>query len=84
MAETKTVGASEFTRNFPEYQHQAYRSGMVVVTSHRRVIGAFISPDELEGYERWKAQERRVVKVGELDDELLADIRNAEYGVPPE
>jgi hypothetical protein len=83
MSDTLNVSATEFARNFAHYQDQAIRSKLIVVTSHRRVVGGYLSADELEHYERLKAREREVLKIDELDQETLADIRAAEYGVGP-
>jgi hypothetical protein len=81
MANTPNVPASEFVRNFGRYQDQAIRSKVIVVTSYNRVVGGYLSAEELEHYERLKAREREVFRVGELDDETLAEISAAEYGV---
>ncbi len=81
MADAPTVTSSEFARNFGHYQHQAIRSKVIVVTSHQRVIGGYLSAEELENYERLKAREREVLRIGELDVETLAEVRAAEYGV---
>lgn len=80
MTDTPTVTASEFARNFGSYQHKALRSKVIVVTSHQRVVGGYLSAEELENYERLKALEREVLRTAELDDETLAEIAAAEYG----
>jgi hypothetical protein len=53
----EAVPASEFTRNFGHYRVQAHR-GAVAVSSHGRIAGYFVAPDEYEEYERMKAQRR--------------------------
>jgi hypothetical protein len=83
MTRATTVRASEFARNFARYQDEAIRTKVIVVTSHNRVVGGYLSADELERYERLKAMEREVLRVGELDEATLADIRAAEYGADP-
>jgi len=83
MADPMNVSASEFARNFGRYQDQAIRSKVIVVTSYNRVVGGYLSAEELEHYERLKAREREVLKVGELDDETIADIAAAEYAADP-
>jgi hypothetical protein len=82
MAE-RYVTASAFRRDFARYQDEAIQLGVIKVTSHQRIVGGFLSADELARYERLKARERQVLKVGELDDEILDDIRAAEYGAEP-
>ncbi|MBX3481900.1 type II toxin-antitoxin system Phd/YefM family antitoxin [Phenylobacterium sp.] len=83
MTDALTVTASEFARNFGRYQHAAIRSRLVVVTSHDRVVGGYLSAEELDHYERLKARERQVLRVDDLDDETLALIAAAEYGETP-
>ena len=83
MAQPETVNATDFARNFAEYQHRAARSGVIVVTSHRRVVGGYLSASELEHYERLKAREREILRIEDLDDETLAQIAAAEYGALP-
>lgn len=83
MTQSATVAATTFARNFARYQDEAIRAKIIVVTSHDRVIGGYLSAEELAHYERLKARERQVLKVGELSDDVLADIQAAEYGVAP-
>lgn len=83
MAELATVNATTFARRFAHYQDEAIREKVIVVTSHDRVVGAYLSADELAHYERLKARERKVYKTEELPDELAAAIETAEYGAGP-
>jgi hypothetical protein len=55
-----------------------------VVTSHDRIVGGFLSADELAHYEQLKAREREVLIVGELDDATISDIETARYGAEAE
>lgn len=73
------VPASEFSRNFGRYQDQAIAHGIVRVSSHGRIVGGFLSPQELERYERLTRREREVMVVGALPDDVVADIAAAEY-----
>ena len=84
MSDRSNVSASEFVRNFGRYQDEAIRSKVIVVTSYNRVVGGYLSADELEHYEQLKAREREVLRVGELDDETIAAISAAEYGAEPQ
>lgn len=77
---TSPVPASEFSRNFGRYQDQAMTGGVVRVSSHGRIVGGFLSPAELDRYERLKRREREVMIVGALPDDVIADIAAAEYG----
>lgn len=80
MDDARTVNASEFARNFGRYQDEAILSKVIVVTSHSRVVGGYLSAEELEHYERLKAREREVLRIEALDEETLNEIRAAEHG----
>ncbi|MVA73915.1 hypothetical protein GOZ81_22990 [Agrobacterium vitis] len=75
------VPASAFSRQFGKIREDVYEAGVIEVTSHDRVVGAYISPKELERFNRLKSQEVRVLHASEIDDDLLSDIESAEYGV---
>jgi hypothetical protein len=81
MPDAGSVKATDFVRNFARYQDEAFRARVIVVTSHDRVVGGYLSADELANYQRLKAREREVLIVGELDDAAVADIEAAAYGV---
>jgi hypothetical protein len=76
------VTASEFVRGFGRYQDEAFRE-VVKVTSHGRVVGGYLSAHDLEHFERLKRREREILIVGELPDDVVADIEAAEYGAGP-
>jgi hypothetical protein len=84
MADASAVKATDFVRNFARYQHEAFRARVIVVTSHDRIVGGFLSADELAHYEQLKAREREVLIVGELDDATISDIETARYGAEAE
>jgi hypothetical protein len=81
VSEPQIVRATEFSRNFARYQDEAIESKLIVVTSHDRVVGGYLSASELAHYERLKAREREVLVVGQLSDDIVAEIKAAEYGV---
>lgn len=83
MPQSRAVTASDFSRNFGKYQDEAIKTGVISVTSHGRIVGAYLSAAELEHFERLKRRERQVLKIGKLDDETLAMIEAAEYGAEP-
>lgn len=68
--DTKTpstaIPASEFARNFGRYRVQAQRKA-VPVSSHGRIAGYFVAPDDYEEFERMRAQ-RRSFATDELSD----------------
>jgi hypothetical protein len=76
------VTATDFVRSFARRKDDAFRE-VVKVTSHGRVIGGYLSVPDLEHFERLKRREREVLIVGELADDVVADIDEAEYGVGP-
>jgi hypothetical protein len=69
---TTTVPASEFTRNFGRYRMQAQREA-VAVSSHGRVTGYFIGPDDYEEFKRFQDQ-RHSFATEELSDEKIKAI----------
>ncbi|MDE1990951.1 MAG: hypothetical protein KGI75_00535 [Rhizobiaceae bacterium] len=83
MAEVLRVSATDFARGFAKYQDEAISAKVIEITSHGRVVGGYLSASELAHYELLKRREREVLVVGELDDETIADIENAQYGVAP-
>jgi len=77
-----TVDATAFRREFERYQHEAHREP-VKVTSDGHVVGGYLSPHDLEHYERLKRRERQVYVAGEIPDDIVAAIETAEYLTPP-
>jgi hypothetical protein len=69
----ETVPASEFTRNFGRYRMRAQREA-VAVSSHGRITGYFIGPDEYEEFRRFR-ESRRSFATAELPDEKVEAIR---------
>lgn len=72
MPDVVTVSSTEFARKFADIRDRIRELGVVRVESHNRLVGGFLSPAELERYEQMKLRERKVYKVGELPDELVA------------
>ncbi|HXY59077.1 MAG TPA: type II toxin-antitoxin system Phd/YefM family antitoxin [Methylocystis sp.] len=67
-----TVPASEFTRNFGHYRMVAQREA-VAVSSHGRIAGYFVRPEEYEEYLRLKGH-RRSFATRELSNEEVEAI----------
>jgi len=76
-----TVEATRFRRDFGRYQDEAHRE-IVTVTSHGRVVGGFLSADDLEHYQQLKRRERQAFTTADAPDELIEAIRQAEYLQP--
>jgi hypothetical protein len=83
MPTEKTVTASEFARNFGRYRDEAAAGDVVNVTIRGRIVGGFLSARRLEEYRRLKRRERENLVVGELPDDVIADIEAAEYDKAP-
>jgi hypothetical protein len=83
MARTRDVPATEFSRNFARYREEAIAEKIIRVTSHGRVIGAYLSASEAAHYEQLKRRERQALVVGELPSDVIAAIEAAEYGAEP-
>jgi hypothetical protein len=81
MAQPRDVPATEFSRNFARYREEAIVEKVIHVTSHGRVIGAYLSASEAAYYEQLKRRERQSLVVGELPNDVVSAIEAAEYGV---
>jgi hypothetical protein len=66
------VPASEFTRNFGHFRMVAQREA-VPVSSHGRITGYFVGPDEYEEFERYR-RNRRSFATAELSEEKVRAI----------
>ena len=73
-----TVDATTFRRDFGRFQDEAHAEP-VRVTSHGRVVGAFVSSRDFELFEALKRRERRVYVAGEIPDDVIAAIEGARY-----
>jgi hypothetical protein len=83
MARARDVSATDFARNFALYREEAIAEKIIRVTSHGRVIGAYLSASEAAHYEQLKRRERQSLLVGELPDDVIAAIESSEYGAAP-
>lgn len=70
------VTATEFAKNFGRYREEAQREP-VVITSHGRPSGYFVSPHEYAELERLRAYERSVYRIEDLPEEVAAAISSA-------
>lgn len=84
MTAARDVSATEFSRNFARYREEAIEAKVIQVTSHGRVIGAYLSASEAARYERLKRREQQSLIVGQLPDDVVTAIEAAEYDVEPE
>jgi hypothetical protein len=72
------ITASQFVRHFGQYQDEAIR-GPVVVKSHDRVVGAFLSPADYAAFARMRQASRQAHRAGELPAEARAALDAATY-----
>jgi hypothetical protein len=84
MSDIQDVPATEFSRNFARYRDEAIAAKIIHVTSHGRVIGAYLSASEAAHYEQLKRRERQSFIVGALPGDMVEMIEGAEYGVEAE
>lgn len=67
MTKAQAVPAAEFTRNFGHYRMLAQK-GAVPVSSHGRITGYFVPPDEYAEFERFRAR-RQTFAMADLNEE---------------
>jgi hypothetical protein len=71
------VQATEFARNFPKMKEDVREHGVITVFSHRRTVGAFISPAVLAELELLRRRKRELVRIEEADDAFFAALDDA-------
>lgn len=59
-----------FARNFAEIQHEVHRETFAV-TSHSRITGYFVSPEDFAEFEELRAKARKSLIVGQLQAETV-------------
>lgn len=72
MSGVLTVSSTHFSRHFAEIRDQIRELGVVRVENHNRLVGGFLSPAELERYERMMKYERKVYGPGEMPEYMVA------------
>jgi PHD/YefM family antitoxin component YafN of YafNO toxin-antitoxin module len=71
------VTATEFAKGFGRYKEEAQREP-VAITSYGRVSGYFVSAREFDELQRLRAFERRVHRLKDLPDEIVAALQGSE------
>ena len=79
----RTVSASDFSRNFGKYQAEAISDGIIRIARYGTIVGAYLPPTELARFNSLKRRERKILLVGELDDQTVSDIEAANYATEP-
>ena len=72
----RTVTATTFARNFAEIQHEVRRE-TVAVTSHSRVTGYFVSPEDFAEFEALREKARKSLIVGKLPNDKVDALKSA-------
>lgn len=80
MVRALQVPATAFSRSFGKYRDEVHNVGVIEITSHDRVVGAYISAKELDHFNELKKRERQVIRVEDADDELIEAIKDARWG----
>jgi hypothetical protein len=70
----RSMSATAFARNFAQIQHDV-RSETVEVTSHSRVTGYFVSPEDYAEFASLRAKARRNLVVGRLPEETVKALK---------
>jgi hypothetical protein len=70
------IPASEFAKHFGRYKELAQRESLVI-TSHGRTSGYFLSEHEYAEYQRLKGQGRRAYGVTDLPQETVISLATA-------
>jgi hypothetical protein len=70
----RSMSATAFARNFAQIQHDV-RTETVEVTSHSRVTGYFVSPEDFAEFGSLRAKARRSLMVGNLPEETVKGLK---------
>jgi hypothetical protein len=84
MPHSRDISATDFARNFARYRDEAIAEKIIRVTSHGRMIGAYLSASEVAHYEKLKRRETQSLVVGDLSSDVITAIESAEYGAEPQ
>ena len=73
------VPATEFAKHFGRYKEMAQREP-VVITSHGRISGYFVSEQAYKEYQLLKARSRRTYHISELPEATIAALASVQMG----
>ncbi len=74
---TVEVQATQFARNFPQMKEDVREHGMITVCSHKRTVGAFISPSVMEELELLRRRKRELTRIEDADDAFFEALDKA-------
>lgn len=72
----RSVSATAFARGFAEIQHEVHRE-TVAVTSHSRVTGYFLSPEDFAEFEALREKARKSLVVGNLPEATVEALKES-------
>jgi PHD/YefM family antitoxin component YafN of YafNO toxin-antitoxin module len=73
---TAVASATEFSRNFAEYQRRAHREP-IEVRHHDKTVGYYVSAEDFERVREILAASRQPYHPAELPEHLMAAVREA-------
>jgi hypothetical protein len=68
---TFEVQATEFSRNFLKMKEDVREYGIISVSSHKRTVGAFISPAVLAELEVLRRRKRELTRIEDADESFF-------------
>ena len=71
------VQATAFARNFPKMKEDVREHGMITVCSHKRTVGAFISPAVMAELALLRRRQRELMRIEDADDSFFAALDQA-------
>jgi hypothetical protein len=83
MMKIRHVSVTDFSRNFARYRKDILSEEVIYVTSRGQTVGAYISANEAERFERLRLRERQSLIVGDLPDAVVEMIETVEFGLEP-
>jgi len=74
---TVEVQATKFARNFPQMKEDVREHGVIAVCSHKRMVGAFISPAVMEELELLRRRKRELTRIEDADEGFFEALDDA-------
>jgi hypothetical protein len=71
------IQATTFARNFPQMKEDVREHGVITVYSHKRAVGAFISPAVLAELEMLRRRSRELLRIEDQGDAFFAALDDA-------
>lgn len=71
------IQATEFARNLSQMKEDVREHGVITVYSHKRAVGAFISPAVLAELEMLRRRKRELLRIEDADDAFFAALDDA-------